>query len=129
MDRVDPGRARIGHDDAGRAEDRQAADDAEIRPFAVRSAILSPPGTEISTIASTPALCCSATSARLAQIIARGAGSIAGSPGWKRQALLCHLADAFAGLEAHARSLGCARRTVATMSAPWVMSAIRRPRP
>ena len=28
-DRVDPGRARIGHDDAGRAEDRQAADDAE----------------------------------------------------------------------------------------------------
>ena len=29
MDRVNPGRARIGHDDAGGAEDRQAADDAE----------------------------------------------------------------------------------------------------
>ena len=29
MDRMDPGRAGIGHDDAGRAEDRQAADDAE----------------------------------------------------------------------------------------------------
>ena len=31
MDRVDPGRAGIGHDDAGGAEDRQAADDAEPR--------------------------------------------------------------------------------------------------
>ena len=29
VDRMDPGRARIGHDDAGRAEDREAADDAE----------------------------------------------------------------------------------------------------
>jgi hypothetical protein len=29
MDRVDPGGARVGHDDAGRAEDRQAPDDAE----------------------------------------------------------------------------------------------------
>ena len=29
MDRMNPGRARIGHDDAGGAEDRQAADDAE----------------------------------------------------------------------------------------------------
>ena len=29
MDRVDPGRAGIGHDDAGRAEDRQSADNAE----------------------------------------------------------------------------------------------------
>ena len=29
MDRMDPGRAGIGHDDAGGAEDRQAADDAE----------------------------------------------------------------------------------------------------
>ena len=29
MDRVDPGRAGIGHDDAGGAEDRQSADDAE----------------------------------------------------------------------------------------------------
>ena len=29
MDRVDPGRAGIRHDDAGGAEDRQAADDAE----------------------------------------------------------------------------------------------------
>ena len=28
-DRVNPGRARIGHDDAGRAQDRQASDDAE----------------------------------------------------------------------------------------------------
>ena len=29
MDRMNPSRARIGHDDAGGAEDRQAADDAE----------------------------------------------------------------------------------------------------
>ena len=29
MDRMDPGRAGIGHDDAGGAEDRQSADDAE----------------------------------------------------------------------------------------------------
>ena len=29
LDRMNPGRARIGHDDAGGAEDRQAADDAE----------------------------------------------------------------------------------------------------
>ena len=79
-DRVNPGRARIGHDDAGRAQDRQAADQPR-RPLAVRSAIFSPPGIEISTIASTPAPCRSATSARLARIIARGAGLIAGSPG------------------------------------------------
>ena len=80
-DRVNPGRARIGYDDAGRAEDRQAADECRDARSAVRSAILSPPGIEISTMASTPAPCRSAASARLARIIARGAGLIAGSPG------------------------------------------------
>ena len=80
MDGVDPGRAGIGHDDAGGAEDRQAADDAEARVeglggkrFAARDGdldldVAGPPGA-------------AATSAIASRIIWRGTGLMAGSPG------------------------------------------------
>ena len=81
MDRVDPGRAGIGHDDAGGAEDRQAADDAEpaverslgdlLRRRESRSRPRRrPPRRRARRLRRSPP-----------RIIRRGAGLMAGSPG------------------------------------------------
>ena len=91
------------------------------RAFQVRSAILAPPGTEISTTASTPAPSRSATSARLARIMARGAGLIAGSPGSSGRPGRVTTPTPSPALKITPVVCG-ARRTVATMSAPCVTS-------
>ena len=91
------------------------------RPLAVRSAIFSPPGTEISTTASAPAPSRAATSSRLARIIARGAGLIAGSPTGSGRPGRVTVPTPSPALKL-TPAPGGARRTVATISAPWVTS-------
>ena len=81
VDRVDPGRAGIGHHDAGRAEDRQAADDAEPAVGGALGEFFAARAPRSRRPRRTRRRAVSATSARLARIIARGAGLIAGSPG------------------------------------------------
>ena len=80
VDRGDPGGAGERPHDPGRAEDRDAALDPG-RPFQVRRASSSPPGTETVTWNPDPRPCAAATSASAAAIIRRGTGLIAGSPG------------------------------------------------
>src|SRR5271166_254872 len=90
-------------------------------PLAVRSAILSPPGTEISTTASAAAPSFCATSSRLARIMTRGAGLIAGSPGGRGRPGRVTVPTPSPALN-DTPAPGGARRTVATTSAPWVTS-------
>ena len=98
MDRMDPRRAGKGNDDAGRAEDRQPADDAEARvPGFCASA--SPPGMEISISASaTRTVCGRDLLDRLNHHLARHRVDrrLARRD---RQARQRHRADAFSGLE------------------------------
>ena len=81
IDRMDPGRAGIRHDDAGGAEDRQAADDAEP---AVERAFREPRTVRYADldldVAGLPQPRV-ATSAIAAAIMRRGTGLMAGSPG------------------------------------------------
>ena len=104
VDRVDPGRARIGNDDAGRAQDRQAADDAEPP---VRGALGDPLAAghrDFDNRRRRRRRVLAATSSRLARIIARGAGLIAGSPGCNGRPGRVYRANPFAGLESKARA-------------------------
>ena len=121
VDRVDPGRAGIGHDDPGRAEDRQAADDAEPAVGGALGDLRAARHRDLDAHVERRRRACSATSSRLARIIARGAGLIAGSPGGSGRPGPGHRPDAFAGPETEAGALG-AKRTVATISAPCVTS-------
>ena len=79
IDRMDPGRAGIRHDDPGGAEDRQSADNAEtaVEVFAARLA--AGEGNFDSASAARPAA--AAISAMALRIIWRGTGLMAGSPG------------------------------------------------
>ena len=80
VDRGDPGRAGKGHDDAGRAEDRQAAHDAEPRvPGLVGQRLAAGNGDLDLDIAGAAAR--GEVFAIAARIILRGTGLIAGSPG------------------------------------------------
>ncbi len=122
MDRVDPGRAGIGHDDAGGAEDRQAADDAEPRRSSVLAASASPPGMEISTSTS-PASAMRGGDLGDRRRASSGAapGLIAGSPGGMGRP-----GRVTVPTPSPARKVtplpGAPRRTVARISAPWVTS-------
>ena len=75
------------------------------RPFAVRSAIFSPPGTEISTIASTLAPSRSGDLFEIGADHRARRGIDRGLADRQRQAGPGHRPDAFARLEAHARAL------------------------
>src|SRR6202453_2748561 len=89
------------------------------RPYSVLSAILAPPGPEISTAASSPTPYCAATSAILARIIARGAGLIAGSPGGSGSPGRGTVPTPSPARKLTPAPGGC-RRTVATISAACV---------
>ena len=125
LDRVDPRRAGIRHDDAGRAEHRQPADDAE--PLVHRlGRERSPPGIAIVTVKSGDgAPFASAISASWSRIIARGAGLIAGSPGASGRP-----GRVTVPTPSPARKTmplpGAAHRSAATISAPCVTSGRRR---
>ena len=80
MDRMDPGRAGIGHDDAGGAEDRQAADDAEPPVEGLGGERLAAGNGDLDLdVAGSP--WAAAISAMASRIIWRGTGLMAGSPG------------------------------------------------
>ena len=122
MDGVDPGRAGIGHDDAGRAEDRQPADDAR----AGRSACCCGERLAAGNRRSRPrrrrrAPSGARTSAIAARIICARHRVDRRLAGRDRQAGPGHGADAWTGAEGDA---GARRRsrTVATISAPCVTS-------
>ena len=81
MDRVDPGRAGIGHDDAGGAEDRQSADDAEPPVERLCGKRLAARDGDLDLdIARVPMRRADLGDARRASSV-RGTGLIAGSPG------------------------------------------------
>ena len=120
MDRVDPGRAGIGNDDAGGAEDRQPADDAEPRIHGALGERLAAGDRDLDLdVAPAPG-----SRRDLGEIGAdhrarhRVDRRLAGR---QRQARAGHRADALAGAEARRR----ARRAEAhrrQISAPWVTS-------
>ena len=91
------------------------------RPLAVRSAILSPSGTEISTSTSAPTPTRSATSPKFARIMARGAGLIAGSPGGSGRPGRVTVPTPWPARKA-TPDPRAANRTVARTSAPCVTS-------
>ena len=81
MDRGDPGRAGIGHDDAGGAEDRQAAENAEPRVQRLRRQLFAAGDRDFDLDIACRAGAARATSAIASRIIWRGTGLMAGSPG------------------------------------------------
>ncbi len=121
MDRMDPGRAGIGHDDAGGAEDRQAADDAEPPVEGLGGQRLAAGNGDLDLDVAGIAVGGGDLGDGLAQHLARHRvdGRLARRNGKARPR---HRAHALAGTEADAASARAARRTVARISAPWVTS-------
>jgi hypothetical protein len=115
----DPGRAGIRHDDAGGAEDRQAADDAE--PAVERLGGERCAAGDRDLDLDIAARLAPATSAMAVSIIWRGTGLMAGSPGG-----IASPARVTMPTPSPARKMtplpGIPRRTVARMRAPWVTS-------
>ena len=120
MDRVDPGRAGIGDHDAGGAEDRQAADDAEPRVQRLRRHLLAAGNGNLDLDIAARARARGDLGDRRAHHLARH-GVDRRLARRNRQARPRHRADACAGLEADAAP-GAPGRTVARTSAPCVTS-------
>ena len=104
MDRVDPGRAGIGHDDAGRAEDRQPADDAEPAVERLARQLLAAGDRDLDLDIAGVAVRRGDLGDRRRASSARGTGLIAGSPGGIGRPGRVTVPTPFAGAKRHARA-------------------------
>ena len=127
MNRVDPCGAGKWHDNPRRAQNREAADDAE--PPVERSLcdFFAAWNRDFDGRVSGKTIK-RATSPIAALIIRRGAGLIAGSPGGKRQSRAGNCANSLSGAKHHARS-GAGRATRARSPARHASRRDRRPHP
>ena len=121
-DRVDPRRARVRDDDAGRARGSTARRGCRAAGSRSCRASSSPCSTEISTTTSPVPPCRAATAATCSRIICRGIGLIAGSPTASGRPGLGDRADALARRGRSRRAGLAAASPRAETSAPWVTS-------